>query len=211
MNTPTFCVGPVRSHCWPNSTSLPCFSWALAEYAPKAIVPARIAAVVQALFTCVIASSHVASPCLIGERPDSEIIPYVAPEPVQSFRLEHQEHDNQCPEDNEPHARDHRGHLTGIEEDPADALHHGADNEWQQSNECRAQDRSEHRAQSADDDHREIIDGDIDLELLVVRDPEVIGVKHAADTGVERRDREGDQFVTIDVDADDLGSDILHA
>src|SRR5450755_4470860 len=160
MNTPTFCVGPVRSHCSPNSTS---FSWALAEYAPKTIVPARIAVNVQTLFTCVIASSRVASPCLIGERPDPEIIPDVAPKPVQSFRLKHQEHDDQCPENNEPHARNHGGHFIGSKEEAADALHDRADDKRQQRNECRAQDRSKHRAKSADDNHREIFDGDAEL------------------------------------------------
>src|ERR1700722_2178069 len=110
MNMPTFWVGPVRSHCSPNSTS---FSCALAEDAPKAIVPARIAAAVQALFTCIIASSRVASPCLIGERPDPEIIPDVTPKPVQSFRLHDQEHDDQRPEDSEPHALNHCCHFCG--------------------------------------------------------------------------------------------------
>src|ERR1700722_12535024 len=147
MKMPTFCVGPVRSHCSPNSTS---FSCALAEYTPKTIVPARIAAAVQALFACIIASSRVASPCLIGERPDPEIIPDVTPKPVQSFRLHDQEHDDQRPEDNEPHARNHGGHFIGSKEEAADALHHRADGERQQRDECRPQGRSKPRAKTPD-------------------------------------------------------------
>jgi len=40
---------------------------------------------------------------------------------------------------------------------------------------------------------------------------EEVRVEHAGDAGVERRDREGQQLVAEDVDADDLGRDVLVA
>ena len=70
---------------------------------------------------------------------------------------------------------------------------------------------AQHRAEPADDDHGQVVDGHADLELLVVGDAEVVGVEHAGDPGVERRDGEGQQLVAEDVDADDLGGDVLVA
>src|ERR1051326_7053951 len=49
-------------------------------------------------------------------------------------------------------------------------------------------------ARPADDDHREVVDRDVDLELLVVRDAEEVGVEHARRARVERRDREGEEL-----------------
>src|SRR5581483_7763401 len=74
-----------------------------------------------------------------------------------------------------------------------------------------AQDRAQDRAEAADDDHGEVVDGDDDLERLVVGDAEIVGVEHAAHARVERGDREGEQLVAEDVDAYDLGSDVLIA
>ena len=97
------------------------------------------------------------------------------------------------------------------EEHAAERLHGIADQDRQKRDEDRAEDRAEHRAEPADDDHRQVVDRHADLELLVVRDPEEVGVEHAGDAGVERRDGEGEQFVAEDVDADDLGRDVVVA
>src|SRR6185503_13935922 len=67
------------------------------------------------------------------------------------------------------------------------------------------------RAQAADDDHRQVVDGGDEGELLVIGDAEVVGVKHPGDPRVERTDGEGEQLVAEDVDADDFGGDVVVA
>ena len=56
---------------------------------------------------------------------------------------------------------------------------------WQQRDEDRAKDRAEHRAQTTDDDHREVVDRNVDLELLVIGDAEIVSVQHASHARVE--------------------------
>src|SRR5262249_12454265 len=75
----------------------------------------------------------------------------------------------------------------------------------------RAQMGAEPGAGPADDDHGEVIDRDANLELLVVGDAEIVGVEHAGDARVERRDREREQLVAEDVDADDFRRGVVVA
>src|SRR5215831_10203635 len=63
----------------------------------------------------------------------------------------------------------------------------------------------------ADDDHGQVVDRDVDLFLLVVGAAEIVSVQNPSDAGVERRDRERDQLVAEDVDADELGGDVVVA
>src|SRR5204862_8296582 len=74
-----------------------------------------------------------------------------------------------------------------------------------------AKDRAQHRTQAADNDHRQIVDGNDDLKRLIIGDAEIVGVENAAHARIERGDRKGDQLVAEDIDADDLGGDILVA
>src|SRR5207247_7794587 len=93
MSTPLTCVAPVRSHIPPTVTSFCC----------AAAVPARHSAAVTPAAT-VITVPHirliVLPPLvlrveLVREWPDPEVISNVAPQPVQPFRLDHQEKDDQ--------------------------------------------------------------------------------------------------------------------
>src|SRR6266436_6584637 len=148
---------------------------------------------------------------LIREWPDPEIISDVAPQPVQPFRLHHQEKNDQDAEQGQPQIGDGVLQVLLREQQPAVILEKPARQDRQQGNEDGAEDRAEDRAQPADDDHRQIVDRHGDLELLVIGDAEVVGVKHPGDAGVEGRDRERPQLVAEDVDADDLSGDVLVA
>src|SRR6185312_7381102 len=81
----------------------------------------------------------------------------------------------------------------------------------QQRDENRTQYRTQHRAEPADDDHREVVDRDVDLELLVIGDAEVVALERSGNSGEERRDGKGVELVLEDVDADDLSGDVLVA
>src|SRR2546430_15744380 len=50
------------------------------------------------------------------------------------------------------------------------------------------EDRAQHRAEPTDDDHGQVVDGDRDLELLVVGDAEKVRVQDPGDPGIEGRD-----------------------
>ncbi len=91
---------------------------------------------------------------------------------------------------------------------PPEDFEHPAGHDRQQRNEDRAKDRPEHRAEAADDHHRQIVDGDIELELLVIGDPQIVAFQDAGHAGIERRDRERVELVAEDIDADDLGGDV---
>src|SRR3989442_12352388 len=106
----------------------------------------------------------------IRKGPDSEIVPNVAPEPVEPLRLDDQEYHDKNPEPHQPEIRDDVQHLRRREEEPAERLHRVADQDREERHEDRAEDGPEDRAEPADDDHRQVVDGDGDLELLVVRD-----------------------------------------
>src|SRR6516164_9990738 len=154
---------------------------------------------------------HVFWSILVRERPDSKIIADVAPEAVEPLRLYHQEKDDQETEDDQSHARGHRRKRRRVPEIAAEGFDDDADGDRQHGDEDGTEDAAEHRAEAADDDHRQIVDGDDDLERLVVGDAEIVGVEDAAHAGVERGDGKGQELVAENVDADDFGGDILVA
>src|SRR4029077_3621985 len=75
----------------------------------------------------------------------------------------------------------------------------------------RSEYRAENRTKPADDYHRQIIDRDGDLKLLVIGYSQIIGVEDAGHTSVKRRYRECCELVAEDVDADDFGGYVLIA
>src|SRR5262249_56142226 len=99
----------------------------------------------------------------------------------------------------------------GVQKRAAEGLEDGGDCDGQHGKEDGAEDAPEPRAETADDDHCQIVDGDDDLERLVVGDAEIVGVEDAAHAGVEGGDGKGQQLVAENVDSDDLGRDILIA
>src|SRR5262249_61905922 len=82
---------------------------------------------------------------------------------------------------------------------------------WKTADKTRHMARAPPRPEPADDDHGQVVDRDVDLKLLVVGDAEIVSVEDPSDAGVERRDRERDQLVAEDVDADELGGDVMVA
>src|SRR3989475_9878733 len=147
----------------------------------------------------------------VREWPGPKVAADVPPEPVQSLGLDDQEKDDEGAEQHEAEIGNQVEHGLRREEDPAEGLQGVADDDGQQGDEDGAEDRAQHRAEAADDDHGQVVDRHADLELLVVRDAEEVRVQHAGDPGVERRDRERQELVAEDVDADDLGRDVLVA
>src|SRR3989442_6432591 len=77
----------------------------------------------------------------VRERPDAEVAADVAPEPVQSLRLQHQEHDDERAEQREPEGPDQVVHRRLREEDGPERLHGVADDDRQQRHEGRPEDR----------------------------------------------------------------------
>src|SRR6266436_8589218 len=122
---------------------------------------------------------------LIREWPDPEIISDIATQPVQTFRLHHQEKNDQDAEQGQPQIWDRVLQVLLREEQPAVILEKPARQDRQQGNEDGAENRAEDRAQPADDDHRQIVDRHGDLELLVIGDAEVISIQHAGYAGIE--------------------------
>src|SRR5437764_13593128 len=147
----------------------------------------------------------------VRERPDTEVAADVPPQAVQAFGLHDEEEDDEGAEQHEAEIRNQVQDGLRLEEDSAERLHGVADHDGQQGDDDGPEDRAQHGAEPADDEHGQVVDGDADLELLVVGDTEEVRVEHAGDAGVERRDREGQQLVAEDVDADDLGRDVLVA
>src|SRR5688572_32457854 len=89
-------------------------------------------------------------PRSVRERPDPEIAPDVAPEPVEAFRLEHQKHDDKPAEDDQAQVRDQIVDVGVAEQVGAPARHAQPDRDRQQRDEDGAEDRAEDRAQAAD-------------------------------------------------------------
>src|SRR5438552_13584157 len=145
----------------------------------------------------------------VRERPDTEVAPDVSPQTVQTLGLNEEEKNDEGAEQQEAEIPNQVQDGFRLEEHSAERLHGVADHDGQQGDEDGPEDRAQHEAEPADDDHGQVVDGDADLELLVVGDTEEVRVEHAGDAGVERRDREGQQLVAEDVDADDLGCDVL--
>src|SRR5204863_9340191 len=120
-----------------------------------------------------------------GEWPYAEVISNVAPQAVQPLRLNDQEEDYQYAEQDQAQIGDRVQQIGLREEQPAVILEKPAGQDRQQRDENGAEDRTEDRSQAADDHHRQIVDRHGQLELLVIRDPQVIGVKHPGHAGVE--------------------------
>src|SRR5256885_14315351 len=83
--------------------------------------------------------------------------------------------------------------------------------DWQKEKKKAPREGAEEEQAAADDNHRQVIDRHRQLEHLVIGDAERVAVEHASDPGVEGRDRERPELVAEDVDADDLGGDVLVA
>src|SRR5437660_7005309 len=147
----------------------------------------------------------------VRERPDTEVAADVPPQAVQALRLHDEEEDDEGAEQHEAKVRNQVQDGLRLEEDSAERLHGVADHDGQQRDEDGPEDRAQHGAEPADDDHGQVVDRDADLELLVVGDAEEVRVEHPGHASVEGRDGEGQELVPEDVDADDLGGDVLVA
>src|SRR5713101_787872 len=82
---------------------------------------------------------------LVREWPDPEVIPDVAPQPVQPFRLDHQEKNDQDTEQGQPQIGDRVLQVLLRQEQPAVILKKPAGQDRQQGNEDRAENRAENR------------------------------------------------------------------
>src|SRR5204862_3085042 len=118
--------------------------------------------------------------------PDAEVIADVAPQPVKPLRFDDQKEDDQPAEQDQPQIGYRIQQVALREEEPAVILEKPARQDRQQGHENSAEDRAEDRDEPADDDHRQVIDRDGQLELLIIGDAQIIGVEHAGDPGVER-------------------------
>src|SRR5436305_13720659 len=147
----------------------------------------------------------------VREWPDTEVAPDVAPQAVQPLGLQHGEHDEEGAEQGKAQRGNQVAYGRVREQHAAERLHDVADHDGQQRYEECPEDRPQDGAEPADDDHRQVVDRHADLELLVVRDAEVVGIQHARHPGIERRDGECQQLVAENVDADDLGRDVVVA
>src|SRR3981189_3289571 len=205
---PRIWVAPVRSHSSPTTISPFCCAVAVPA---RPSAPAAAIALVTSVIQFFIAFLPDEASALVRKWPYPEIITDVAPQPVQTFRLHDQEENDQTAEHDQTQVRDRVQQIALRKEQPAEILEKPAGEDRQQGDEDGAEDRAEDRPEPADDDHRQVIDRHGQLELFVIRDAEVIGVKHPRHAGVKRRDRKRPQLVAEDVDADDLGGDLLVA
>src|SRR5437016_5483494 len=133
---PTICVGPVRSHCSPIRISPFC----CAKPGP---VSATIAAtpVVNPIKLVPMRLMMVPPPysrCLVRKRPHPEVVADVAPQPVQTLRLDDQEKDDQPAEQNLPQIGYRVEQVALRKEQPAVILEEPAGQDRQQGNEDRA-------------------------------------------------------------------------
>src|SRR5262245_39409359 len=178
--------------------------------APIAAAPASAHVRDVKRFMCILPSC-LGSVVLVRERPYSEVAEDIAPQPVETFWLERQEQYDQRAKYHQAQIGDDICKVGLRQEQAAESFEKPARGNWQQGDEDRAKDRAQHRAEPADDDHGQIIDRDVDLKLLVIGDTEIVSVENPSDAGVERRNRERDQLVSEDVDADELGGDVVVA
>src|SRR3984893_17995001 len=115
IRMPTICVGPVRSHWVPIRIS---------PLSAAAVLPAKPAAAAPTASPAKMVETRriVFLPCFIGsirEWPNPEVIPDVAPQAVQSLRLDHQEKDDQAAEQDQPQIGDRVEQVALREERPA--------------------------------------------------------------------------------------------
>src|SRR6266508_4677337 len=205
MTVPTIWVAPVRSHCMPMT-----ISWlAAGDAPPKTPLEATRRASRRITKRCM--SVLLSSRSSVREWPDAEVVPDIPPQAIQPLGRDREEDDDEGAEHHEAEVGNEVEHGLRCEKEAAKGLHAEADDDGQERDEDRPQHRAQDRPEPADDDHGEVVDGHVDLELLVVGDPEEIGVEDAGDARVEGRDREGEELVAEDVDADDLGRDVLVA
>src|SRR6266481_4152753 len=147
----------------------------------------------------------------VREWPDPEVVPDVPPQAVEALRLHDQEEDDQGAEEHDTEIRDKVQHGLRLEEHAAEGLHQPPDHDRQERDEEGPEDRALDRPKPPDDDHGQVVDRHPELELLVVRDPEEVGIHHAGHPSVKGRDGERQELVAKDVDPDDLGRDVLVA
>src|SRR5438067_12905718 len=100
----------------------------------------------------------------VRERPDTEVAPDVPPQAVQALGLHDEEEDDEGAEQHEAEVRNQVQDGLRLEEYSAERLHGVADHDGQQRDEDGAEDRAQHGAEPADDDHGQVIDADADLE-----------------------------------------------
>src|SRR2546425_9530027 len=207
MTVPTIWVGPVRSHCMPMTISP--FDWAWDRGAPARPPAATRSDVRMARKNRIVVL--LSSRTSVREWPDPEIVADIPPQAVQPLGLDDEEEDDEGAEHHEAEVGDEVEHGLGGEEDATERLHGEADDDGKEGDEDGAQHGAQNRPEPADDDHGEVVDGHVDLELLVVGDAEKIRAQHTGDAGIERGYGKGQQLVAEDVDADDLGGDVLVA
>src|ERR1700730_16912802 len=148
IRIPTICVGPVRSHWVPIRISPLSAAAALpakpaAAAAPTAN-PAKMAETRRIVFL----------PCFIGlirEWPNPEVIPDVAPQAVQSLRLDHQEKDDPAAEQDQSRSGRRVKRLPREKKLPAVILKNPAGDDREQGDEDGAENGPRDRAEPADD------------------------------------------------------------
>src|SRR5215471_13158019 len=126
---------------------------------PPAVHAAPIAAAAASANVPAVKRFMLILPCCVAlvvsvrERPYSEIAEDIAPQPVETFRLE-------CKEQYDQRAKYHQAQIgndiceIGLrQEQAAESFEEPARGNWQQGDEHRAQDRAQDRAEPADDDH----------------------------------------------------------
>src|SRR5216683_6201573 len=204
---PGFWVGPVRSHCTPMTMSS--FDWAMYGVGASRPLPPSTSA--NAIARTCLMSVLLSSRTSVREWPDPEVVPDVPPQAVEALRLHDQEEDDQGAGEHDTEIGDEVEDGPGVEEHPTEALHEASDHDRQQRDEKGAEDRALDRPQTPDDDHGQVVDRHAELELLVIRDPEKVGVHHAGHPGIEGRDGKRQKLVAKNVDPDDLGRDVLVA
>src|SRR4029450_838574 len=102
----------------PMTISLLDWAW---DGAGRARLPARTNAVTMAR-TCLmrmLLSSRTSG----REWPDTEVVPDIPPQPVETLRLDDQEEDNERPEHHEAEVGNEIEHGLGSEEETAEGLH----------------------------------------------------------------------------------------
>src|SRR5713101_12290 len=143
MMTPLTCVAPVRSHMPPTMTSFCCAVAAPARHSAVAAPAATVTTVPH--IPLIVLPPLVLRVELVREWPDPEVISNVAPQPVQPFRLDHQEKNDQDAEQGQPQIGDRVLQVLLCEEQPAVILKKPAGQDRQQGNEDRAENRAENR------------------------------------------------------------------
>src|SRR5256885_13729676 len=108
----------------------------------------------------------------VRERPDTEVAPDVPPQAVQALGLHDQEEDDEGAEQHEAEVRNQVQDGLRLEEDSAERLHGVTGHDGQQRDEDGPEDRAQHGAETAHDDHGQGDDGDTAMEMPVVGDAE---------------------------------------